>query len=80
MDIKHNRRPRFRLVKRDMLPLYICLGVPLLIMAFVFVYPLVYSFVLSVTNAHLMRPNVDFVGLRNYIRILNDGRSGTAFA
>ena len=57
-----------------MLPLYICLGVPLLIMAFVFVYPLVYSFALSVTNAHLMRPNVDFVGFRNYIRILNDGR------
>ncbi|MCY3864359.1 MAG: ABC transporter permease subunit [Chloroflexi bacterium] len=71
---KPNQRPRFRLVKRDMLPLYICLGAPLLIMTFVFVYPLVYSFVLSVTNAHLMRPNVDFVGLRNYIRILNDGR------
>lgn len=57
-----------------MLPLYLCLGVPLLIMAFVFIYPLVYSFALSVTNAHLMRPNVDFVGLRNYLRILNDGR------
>ena len=81
MSVKHSvidpqskRRSRFRLVKRDLLPLYICLGLPLLIMAFVFVYPLVYSFVLSVTNAHLMRPNVDFVGLRNYIRILNDGR------
>lgn len=41
-------------------------------MAFVCVYPLVYGFVLSVTNAHSQRPNVDFVGLRNTIRILND--------
>lgn len=74
MDLKLNKGSRFRLVKRDLLPLYICLGVPLLIVAFVFIYPLVYSFVLSVTNAHLMRPNVEFVCLRNYIRILNDGR------
>ncbi|MCY3831414.1 MAG: ABC transporter permease subunit [Chloroflexi bacterium] len=74
MDQQQSMGPRFRLVKKDMLPLYICLGLPLLIMAFVFVYPLVYSFALSVTNAHLMRPNVDFVGLRNYMRILNDAR------
>ena len=74
IDNKQNKRSRFRLVKKDLLPLYLCLGVPLLIIAFVFVYPLVYSFILSVTNAHLMRPNVEFVGLRNYLRILNDGR------
>lgn len=74
MDIKHHRRSRFPTVKKDLLPLYFCLGVPLLIMAFVFVYPLVYSFALSFTNAHLMRPNVDFVGLRNFIRVLNDHR------
>ena len=74
MDHESNRRSRFRLVKKDLLPLYLCLGVPLLIMAFVFVYPLVYSFILSFTNAHLMRPNVDFVGLRNFIRVLNDHR------
>ena len=74
MSANQNRRSRFPLLKRDTLPLYICLGVPLLIMVFVFVYPLVYSFALSLTNAHLMRPNVDFVGLRNFIRILNDHR------
>ncbi len=73
-DPQSKTRSRFRLVKKDLLPLYFCLGVPLLIMAFVFVYPLVYSFVLSFTNAHLMRPNVDFVGLRNFIRVLNDHR------
>ena len=71
---KQNTRSRFRLVKKDMLPLYICLGIPILIMLFVFVYPLVYSFALSVTNASLMRPKVEFVGLRNYIRILSDQR------
>jgi len=74
IDHKRNQRSRFRLVKKDLLPLYFCLGFPLLIIAFVFVYPLVYSFVLSFTNAHLMRPNVDFVGLRNFIRVLNDHR------
>ena len=58
IDHKRNQRSRFRLVKKDLLPLYFCLGFPLLIIAFVFVYPLVYSFVLSFTNAHLMRPNV----------------------
>ena len=71
---KQNMGSRFRLVKRDNLPLYICLGVPLLIMIFVFVYPLIYSFALSLTNANLMRPKVEFVGLRNYIRILSDAR------
>lgn len=74
MKRRQNKRSRFRLVKTDLLPLYFCLGVPLLIIAFVFVYPLVYSFALSFTNAHLMRPNVDFVGLRNFIRVLSDHR------
>ena len=74
MNQKLNKGSRFRLVKKDMLPLYICLGIPLLIMLFVFVYPLVYSFALSLTNSHLMRSNVEFVGLRNYIRVLSDQR------
>ena len=74
MNHKQNTRSRLRLVKKDMLPLYFCLGVPLLIMLFVFVFPLVYSFALSLTNSHLMRADTEFVGLRNYIRILGDKR------
>jgi multiple sugar transport system permease protein len=35
-------------------------------------FPLIYSFVLSLTNHRLLAPTTDWVGLRNYARLLSD--------
>jgi multiple sugar transport system permease protein len=49
----------------------VLLGPSLLVLAAVFIYPLVYSFYLSLTNYDIIMPP-KFIGLRNYERILTD--------
>lgn len=60
--------------KSDKWPLYIFLTVPVVLLLIVFVFPLFYSFYLSLTNTHLLRQSFDFVGFENYFRILQDDR------
>lgn len=51
---------------------YALLAAPLLIVGLVFLYPLVYSFWLSLHRVDLFRRTTEFVGLGNYIEALRD--------
>lgn len=66
--------PRRQPFLSDKLPLYFFLALPVTILLIVFVFPLVYSFGLNLTNSNMLRQNVDFVGLQNYVRALQDER------
>lgn len=50
-----------------------------LVVVFVVLFPLLYSFYLSFTSYTLLKPVTDWVGLRNYLRLLNDKTFWLAF-
>lgn len=51
----------------------------LLVVVFVVLFPLLYSFYLSFTSYTLLKPVTDWVGLRNYLRLLDNKTFWLAF-
>lgn len=66
---------RFRRALRDNAVPLALLAPAVLVILLVVLLPLIFSFYTSFSNYRLMRPDSlwDFVGLRNYVRVLSDG-------
>ena len=64
------RRAGFHLTDRT--TLHILLAVPLVILFLVFVFPLIYSFYISLTDYDMSVRAPNFIGLQNYERIASD--------
>ena len=63
-------------IERGDQTVYLIMAAPaiFIVIAFIF-FPMFYSIFLSLTNYSLRRANVDFVGLRNYVKFFTDPAS-----
>lgn len=58
--------------KRNRLTIWVFLLPALIPLTFFWIYPMLYSFYISLTNWDYMSPKYEFVGLQNYIELLMD--------
>lgn len=60
------------LKQKKVVTAYTFLAVPIVFFLFVRFFPMVYSMAMSFTDWNLLKKNINFVGLNNYIKIFND--------
>ncbi len=70
---------RNKIVQKDRITGFLFLLPALLVVGSLLLYPVVSSIYYSFTTKHLIKQNYDFVGMRNYVRVLTDKEFYHAF-